>query len=868
MRTHRIKWYHAPPPAHITKVIFAPAGVSVVNGNTVLASAGGRTLRYRHLMVIAILAAAVAVAFLIRAQPAQYGFELNEFDPFFNYRATLYMVENGIPAYYEWHDTMGWYPEGRDVSATSQVALHMAAAVTYQVFGGGMSVYDYTILFPAVFGALTAVSIFALVRVMGGTSAGLLAAMLYSVSLPILVRSPIGWFKSEPFGLFLSITAAYLLVSGLYSSASRGAAAARMVGAGLLVSSSVSAWGGNQFFIIAIGVLFLALPFLRKDHNFLLWIIPLFTASVLATSLLFERGIASTPFSILALAISAGFLVACIFVQKKSARHKTRNGLIFLAAVLAVLPAGGVVLAESNAVDLPRYRYLNALNPFMTTEIPLVESVAEHATTTLQQSFLFHTVLMIFAGIGIWLVIRALARYREDRTYVRPDMLAFALMIGMTGVYISSSYVRLEVFAAISVIIMASLGLGMLSREFLGRGGGGTGMHGAEYDAAEHAARSDHTHANNGGSEASDDAPRPQDNAAAAAQTRTSGPKHMSARAQRRAARIPAPPPRRDGSGRHSGRRPISGILSAPYVIGITALLLLPLVFPGSGASDVFTITDTPPTILTGGASFGTPTDDWPDALSWIRNSTSPDAVIASWWDYGYWISTVGERASLADNWTGNHTRIEMLADIFMSSPDDAWRDLRGMGADYVLVFVAGQLLESESPVPLYSLQHGGDESKKQWFMRIGGHDPNLYLHMDGLSGTEYFWDNAVVAHLFPFSLATYVNPSNPAQQFPTYVPGAVAIYAKDIKYPADGDGPFRLSYSSPSFEAEAPGPMIGVFIYEVNDEYDPAAGGNDGLPDTDLMDGMPPGEETAAQPDVVRDDSAESQNETAVMPP
>ncbi len=846
-----------------------------MSGNTVLASVGGHTFRYRHLMVIAILAAAVAVAFLIRAQPAQYGFELNEFDPFFNYRATLYMVENGIPAYYEWHDTMGWYPEGRDVSATSQVALHMAAAVTYQMFGGGMSVYDYTILFPTIFGALTAVSVFALVRVMGGTSAGLFAAMLYSVSLPILVRSPIGWFKSEPFGLFLSITAAYLFVSGLYS-ANRGTAAARMIAAGLFVSSSVSAWGGNQFLIIAIGILFLALPFLRRDHNFLLWIIPLFAASVLATSLLFERGIASTPFSILALAVSAGFLVACIFVQKKSARHKTRNGLIFLAAVLAVLPAGGIVLAENDAVALPGYRYLNALNPFMTTDVPLVESVAEHATTTLQQSFLFHTVLMIFAGIGAWLVIRALAQYREDRVYVRPDMLAFALMIGMTGVYISSSYVRLEVFAAVSVIVMASLGLGTLSREFLGRGGG-TGMHGDEYDAAEHAvARNDHTRAG-GGPELSDDAPRPQgDEAAAAAQTKTSGPKQMSARAQRRAARMPAPLPRRGGTGggrHHGGRRPVPGILGAPYVVGITALLLLPLVFPGSGASDVFTITDTPPTILTGGASFGTPTDDWPDALAWIKNSTSPDAVVAAWWDYGYWISTVGERASLADNWTGDHERIERLADMFMSTPDDAWRDLRDLDADYVLVFVAGQLLESESPVPLYSLQHGGDESKKQWFMRIGGHDPNLYLHMDGMSGTEYFWENTAVAHFFPFSLATYVNPNNPAQQFPTYVPGAVAIYAKDVKYPAGGDGPFRLAYSSPSFEAEVPGPMIGVFIYEVNAEYDPDAGESGGPPGMDLTGTVAPEEVTAAQPDVVpddvvSDDDAESQNETTATPP
>ena len=41
---------------------------------------------------------------LIRSQPIEYGFELNEFDPFFNYRATEYMVENGLSEYFEWHD--------------------------------------------------------------------------------------------------------------------------------------------------------------------------------------------------------------------------------------------------------------------------------------------------------------------------------------------------------------------------------------------------------------------------------------------------------------------------------------------------------------------------------------------------------------------------------------------------------------------------------------------------------------------------------------------------------------------------------------------------------------------------------------------
>jgi len=36
---------------------------------------------------------------LIRSQGADYGFELNEFDPFFNYRATDFIINNGLDAY-------------------------------------------------------------------------------------------------------------------------------------------------------------------------------------------------------------------------------------------------------------------------------------------------------------------------------------------------------------------------------------------------------------------------------------------------------------------------------------------------------------------------------------------------------------------------------------------------------------------------------------------------------------------------------------------------------------------------------------------------------------------------------------------------
>ncbi len=233
--------------------------------NTKLVSVGSFDLKLKHLLIIGILILSFTISVLLRSQAADFGFELNEFDPFFNYRATQYIVDNGIGAYYEWTDSLSWYPTGRDVSSNSQVLLHLTAATTYWIFAGGSDLYDFTILFPVVFGSLSAIVLFALVRVIGGTTAGLFSAMLFSISLPILIRGPIGWFKSEPLGLFFSLLTVYLLLSGI-NSQNKKVAFTKLIGAGIFTAFSISAWGGNQFFIIPLVLFFITLPFLRTDH--------------------------------------------------------------------------------------------------------------------------------------------------------------------------------------------------------------------------------------------------------------------------------------------------------------------------------------------------------------------------------------------------------------------------------------------------------------------------------------------------------------------------------------------------------------------------------------------------------------------------
>ena len=705
-----------------------------MNSQTSLFQISSFNFKISHIFVIGILVLAFSTSFLIRSQPAGYGFELNEFDPFFNFRATEYIVENGFSEYFKWNDDKSWYPHGRDVSATSQVMLHSTAAISYQIFGGNSSLYDFTILFPAVIGSLTVVVIFALVRLFAGTTAGLFASLLFAVSLPIIIRGSIGWFKSEPLGIFYGLLGLYLFLSAMHSK-NKKIIISKIIFGGIIMSFGMSSWGGNQFFIIPIGLFILALPFVRKDHKFLLWGVPLFVVTFILISSMFERPGPNFVYSLggLSLLIPTVFLISSIFIQKISKdKNKIRNSLFLLISIIIIGSFLLIINEESNILPLPSFRYLNAINPFLTTLDPLTDSVAEHATPNISQSFMFHSILMIFSGLGAWFILSK--KSFQSKIIIKNDLKIFVLIVGITGVYVSSVFIRLEVFASISLIILASIALSVLSKEIF---------------------------------------------------------------------KINL-----------SSKR--SYILKISYVVLIFTLFIIPLVFPAN--ANWISGVDIPPTILTG-ATNHPPSNDWLEALEWIKLNTPENSVIASWWDYGYWIQTLAERASLADNSTTNSHIIQNIAHMLLSTPDDGWNMLQKMNADYVVVFVAGERLDAQyDDEQIYYLSHGGDESKIPWFIRIAELPEEKYLESDSFTGTDYFWNETLLGKMIPFKIVTHYNIAL-QKETSVFQPGFIPLSTKEIKYDSDND-PLKLVYASPSFYDEKTGPMTGIFIYEVNKNY------------------------------------------------
>src|SRR5205807_8253314 len=91
-------------------------------------------------------------------------------------------------------------------------------------------------------------------------------------------------------------------------------------------------------------------------------------------------------------------------------------------------------------------------------------------TPNLTQNFTYFSILMLFAGLGIWLIFRKKGGDQKLLVGIKNEMTIFALIIGIVGAYAGGTFARLELLTATSVIILASVGLAVITSEILKKG--------------------------------------------------------------------------------------------------------------------------------------------------------------------------------------------------------------------------------------------------------------------------------------------------------------------------------------------------------------------------------------------------------------
>ncbi len=726
------------------------------------------------------------IALFMRSFPAKYGFYLNEFDPYYDYKSALFVVTSfdaslkaggggfpGLLKYFSWTDYTSWFPEGRAVAPTSQDGLQFAGALAYlftrDVFGlqvcnapgtcsTATSLYNFLVLFPVFVGSLTCVVFYFLVKRIAGDAGGLFAALMVAVSPPLIERGNLGWFKSEPLGIFLFGIGAYLFLTLLDSDMSPRQRIWRAVVGGFLLGYANTAWGGSEYFTAAFGLFFVILPFLPNVNLSNLSISALFfTIADIFGSALFPRPGVAVVTSAEGLAIIGGtaFVVIARWVQTSVKPDDFRKTLV---KILFGFGLAGVALISFGSVSSLSTRYLAVIFPWVRSSNPLVQSVAEEALPTGSDYFSSYLLLLL---LGIFGAIIAFRR--------RNPTMTFALVIGITMIYASDAFSRLLVYSSIAFVILAGIGFSELAFSLV------------KPNTTSQIKRK---------------------------QSYTSGGNEM---------------------------RTIYSVAFIALLAIPASIYWIPNPVPCTTASSFCdqSPADYGVSIANGGTIFAhSELTDWTQALTWISQNTPQNAVIIAWWDYGYWINVMGNRTTVADNATLNQTRIAEIGQMFMSPVTDAQKlalDMSQGRPTYVLTFLTGSQIPIEllpgisqssnssvlSTSSFYSLQipagngytaGGGDESKKQWFVAISGLNTSTYLEPapDTFNLTPYAVQDTLFGQMLPFTAAGYWNIATGTIHDTWGVDSngnpPLQLFNSPLSYQLSGTGaPFQLAFASNS---------------------------------------------------------------------
>ncbi len=145
-----------------------------------------------------------------------------------------------------------------------------------------------------------------------------------------------------------------------------------------------------------------------------------------------------------------------------------------------------------------------------------------------------------------------------------------------------------------------------------------------------------------------------------------------------------------------------------------------------------------------GGNGLNTNVPAWLDAIDWFNQNSKPSEVTVMWWDYGNWLSDLGNVTSMADNTTVNSTKIADIGFAMMGNENQSLALLSKYGQDhvkYIAVFtVLGVGQTSTGSTVVYPAGYG-DEGKWVWMARISGQMPQRYVDM-GLISAADMWTN------------------------------------------------------------------------------------------------------------------------------
>jgi dolichyl-diphosphooligosaccharide---protein glycosyltransferase len=608
-----------------------------------------------------------------------YGLVIHEFDPWFNYRATEYLRDHGIYEFFHWFDYKVWYPLGRPVGTTIYPGMQLTSVgiwrVLNEIVGHEISLNDVCCYVPT-WGGVAATTFLALLtrECSGSWTSGAIAATIMAIVPAHIMRSVGGGYDNESIALTAMCMTFFLWVRSLRTdpSVKDGERTKDSIIYGVLSGLAyiymAAAWGGFIFVINLIAFHAAALVIIGRYSSKLHTAYSLFylvgTIGAMQIPVIGMRPLQSLE-QLSGLAVFIAFQIL-EFVERKRRSQKLSLPLVFVERVKATLPALLILgIVTSYLYSIGHFGPLGArirglFVKHTRTGNPLVDSVAEHqpASSAAYKQYLHHIYNIVPYGFvltlvkvpissdaNFFLVAYAVVAYYFANKMARLIILLGPISSALGGIALGFALDQLIVYS-VSSMLAPALGV---NEQLLD-----------EEDLKEKKKENDTNEMIGDGSWA-------------------------------------------DGCNYYISNNFVVKSLSSVYRNPVTCLLrvaagvyLINLLYPKgveffqyshqmaegmSGPSIMFKAK------LRNGQEIIV--DDYREAYWWLRDKTPEDSRVMAWWDYGYQITGIGNRTTIADGNTWNHEHIATLGRI-LSAPEKRAHKIARHLADYVLVWAGG----------------------------------------------------------------------------------------------------------------------------------------------------------------------------------
>eukprot|EP00055_Hartaetosiga_balthica_P006311 m.19611 g.19611 ORF g.19611 m.19611 type:complete len:719 (+) comp5139_c0_seq1:97-2253(+) len=418
--------------------------------------------RLKSILKLAILILCCILAFSSRLfAVVRFESVIHEFDPYFNYRTTRYLVEEGLSDFQNWFDDRAWYPLGRIVGGTIYPGLMVTSSIIHKMLHFvhvNINIREICVFLAPLFSAFTTLATYSLTAELRGEKAGLVAALMIAIVPGYISRSVAGSYDNEGIAIFCMILTYYFWIKAIKSGSLFWAAATA-----LAYFYMVSSWGGYVFLInlIPLHVLVLMIMGRFDQKTYVVYSVFYALGTFLSMQIAF---VGFQPIQTSEHMGALGIFGLCqiyAFVSWLRSRVTSKSFAVLVRFfLLIVLAVAGVCLSVAlfqGKIAPWSGRFYSMLDPtFAKKHIPIIASVSEHQPTTWSSYYFDLQFLVFLFPLGLYFCFKKLTNES-----------IFIILYGITAMYFSGVMVRLMLTLSPVMCVLGGVAVSGLLELFL-----------------------------------------------------------------------------------------------------------------------------------------------------------------------------------------------------------------------------------------------------------------------------------------------------------------------------------------------------------------------------------------------------------------